>query len=147
MNNIKISDNYYISDFTRSQTATRLSITEQFEPSDEIVNNLKLVATKIVEPIRKVLGSNLILSSGYRCIRLNKAVKGVKNSQHLTGQAVDLEYIENGIKDNQKIIDTVEALKLDYDQMLLEYPVKGVASWIHLSYNSNGNRKEKIIIK
>ena len=98
MNNIKLSDNYYVSDFTRSQTATRLKITEQFEPSEHFVNNLKLIATKIVEPLRTELGSGLIISSGYRCIRLNKAVKGKSNSQHLIGQAVDLEYIENGIK-------------------------------------------------
>jgi len=142
MDNIQLSGTYFLSDFTRSQTATRLGFTEQFDPPKEVVDYLKALVQNLIQPLRNVLGPGLVISSGYRCDRLNTAVGGKPNSQHPKGQAADLEFYENGVKNNQKLINTVIALKLEYDQMLDEFS----GSWVHLSYHLGVNRKQNLTI-
>ena len=139
---MQISANYNLEDFTRSQTATRLGFTEQFTPNDEVINNLKNLVTNLLQPLRTYLGPGLVVSSGYRCERLNEAVKGKIHSQHLKGQAVDIEFYENGVKDDKRISDAVIHLQLDFDQMLNEYNF----AWIHLSLCIGTNRKENLTI-
>lgn len=136
---MKLSKNFDLSEFVNSQTATRKGIAEQFTPPDDVVNNLEILCTELLQPLRDLLPGGIIrISSGYRCERLNESVGGKSTSQHLTGMAADVEYYENGIEKNHVIIDTVLKNNLVFDQMIDEYHL----SWVHLSYNKNGNRKQ-----
>jgi uncharacterized protein YcbK (DUF882 family) len=70
-----------------SQTAARMGIDNT--PTPEILKNLRIMAAKL-EEIRSLLGVPVLVSSGYRCPALNKAVGGSKGSAHLLGLAADI---------------------------------------------------------
>ena len=88
------------------------------------------------------------VTSGYRCNELNKAVKGSPTSSHLTGWAADLIPSNDQMEEFQDwITDAIE--KYDFDQLIFEQPINGIASWIHLGLkNKNGlQRRQKFTIK
>jgi zinc D-Ala-D-Ala carboxypeptidase len=136
-----LSKNFTLEEFMASQTATRYGIKEQMDPPQNVIHNLGRLCRKILQPLRDNLGP-LRISSGYRCIALNRLIHSNDNSQHVLGMAADIQFFENGVMDNQKIIDTVIRLGLDYDQMIDEFGL----SWVHLSYNISGNRKQFLTI-
>lgn len=116
---------------TFSNTAVKYGITEQGDPSQEVVDNLKLLHQHIIAPLVAELPGELTATCAYRCPRVNAKVGSKPTSQHVTGQAVDLEYRENGIEMNQKIIDTVRKLDLPVDQVIDERNL----AWVHISYS------------
>lgn len=134
----KLSEHFTLHEFLRSQTAVRKNISEQFYPSQEVINNLQLLCTHILEPLRQHYG-RIDISSGYRCKALNKAIGSkAPNSQHTTGQAADLE-APNG--DNLKLFMLIQELKLPFDQLINEYPRNDQPSWVHVSYSSKNRRQ------
>ncbi len=78
---------FKLAEFINSPTANRLGIDNT--PSFDVVDNLNRLADYL-DGIRAKLGKPILVSSGYRCPMLNKAVGGVANSQHLKGLAADL---------------------------------------------------------
>jgi len=71
--------------------------------------------TNILDPLRESWGNPIIVSSGYRCQELNKAVGGAKTSQHLLGQASDIHTKSNTREENKKLFDLIKSLKLPFD--------------------------------
>ena len=101
-------------------------------PDDRQAACLALLSVEVLEPARQAYGKPIRVTSGYRSERLNKAVGGKPNSQHLRGQAADLQ------ADNlERLYDIIQA-QGNYDQLLLES--NGKIKWIHVSYNPDGNR-------
>lgn len=137
----KLSAHFTLHELLASQTATRKNITEQFEPPEEIIENLKFLCKSLLEKLRELNGGNpLFISSGYRCPRLNKAVGGVKNSQHLQGHAADVDF---GSKlANKQFFDKIKKSDLDFDQLLNEFGF----SWVHISMKKEGNRRQVLNI-
>lgn len=137
----KLSLHFTLHELVVSQTAARKNIAEQFSPPENIIGNLTFLANNLLEKLR-VLNNNerLLISSGYRCPRLNKAVGGVSNSQHLEGQAADIDF---GSKEaNKKFFDTIRHSDLVFDQLLNEFDYK----WVHISLKKDGNRKQVLNI-
>lgn len=132
-----LSPHFTLYELVASQVASRKNISEQFEPSEEIIDNLKVLANDLLEKLRTLNGNSpLFLNSGYRCLRLNKAVGGVKSSQHLLGQAVDIDF---GSKlANKDFFNKVKTSTLQFDQLLNEYDY----SWVHISMKRIGNRRD-----
>lgn len=131
---VKISKNFDLNEFIHSDTAQRLKIDNR--PSVAIIDNIKWLVEAIMQPVRDKFGV-VIVTSGFRCATLNKAVGGQSNSQHLIGQACDF------IVRNAKPKDVFDYIRdnLDYDQLLFEYDSKG-NRWIHVSHRHDGkNRK------
>ena len=58
-------------------------------PTPEHIENLKLLATKVLQPLRDAVGK-VHVSSGYRSERVNKIVGGETTSQHCKGEAADI---------------------------------------------------------
>lgn len=79
---------FTITELTKSATATKQGIDNT--PSAEVTANLTALVDKVLDPLREIYGKPIYVSSGYRCPKLNKAVGGVSNSQHLKGEAADL---------------------------------------------------------
>ena len=133
---VRLSKNFTLQEYTKSQTAVRLGIDNT--PSEEHLIKTKTLFDKVVQPVRDNFGVTVI-NSGYRGPELNKAIGGSTNSQHCKGEAVDIECpgtsnydVANWIREN-----------LDFDQLILEFYTPGIldSGWVHVSFNEDGNRK------
>ena len=129
----KISKNFSLQEFEKSDTATRLGIDNKIK-SEEIKDNIKELVENILQPLRDRWGEPLFINSGYRCIQLNKAVGGVPTSQHCIGQASDI-----GCTDPYALAKLAKMMRLDYDQMIL-YP-----SFVHFSYQKEGRNRGQVL--
>ena len=132
-----LSPNFSLTEMLVSQTATRLGFDEQFNPPDQVVENLRLLCVHVLQPLRDHLGYPLKVNSGYRCRNVNTHIGGARNSQHISGQAADIIDTYNG---NGQLLGTIFRLGLPYDQVIDEF---GLA-WIHISYDHNRNRNHKL---
>lgn len=125
--------NFTISELLHSDEAKRHGINNI--PDDVVVlDNMLTLITECLQPIRNYIGKPMIISSGYRCNKINALVGGAKNSQHLSGCAVDFTVKGLTIK---QIIDKIKASNIEYDQLINEYN-----RWVHISYNKGKNRKQ-----
>lgn len=130
---------------------------QEFEDSatarrDGIDNSLTPVARRMVtilvemllDPLRRVWGSPIVISSGYRCPELNILIGGAKHSHHLLGCAADL--IAGSPDDHRRLFrliqETHELCGLEFTQLILEPG----ARWIHISYVP-GNLRCQVINK
>ena len=138
---MKISKHLTLAELITSQTATRKRIDNT--PSPQVIANLKLVAEKVFEPLREGLGKPIRISSGYRSPALNKAIGGAKNSQHTTGEALDLQGV-GGLK-NSEIFNFIKD-NLDYSQLIWEYGTDKEPAWVHVSYKKSGNQNQILTI-
>tara|TARA_B100000085_G_C18354549_1_gene435746 strand:+ start:237 stop:734 length:498 start_codon:yes stop_codon:yes gene_type:complete len=129
---MKLSKNFTLKEFTRSQTATRLGLDNT--PNEEHLENAKALFENVVQKIRDEHGVTRI-NSGYRGPELNKAVGGSPNSQHCHGEAADLEC--DGI-DNLELAKWIRD-NLQFDQLILEFYTPGDPSsgWIHITWKRN----------
>lgn len=105
-------------------------------PSWQAVDNLRALVNNVLDPLRSAWGKPIIVTSGYRSPEVNKAIGGVKTSQHLKGEAVDLDI--GTVEDNKALFDFICASGFTFDQLILEN--KG--QWVHISYNINKNRQQ-----
>lgn len=128
--------NYFqLSEFLRSSKARALSIDNL--PSFEVVDNLRALRDNVLNPLREEYGQPIIVTSGFRSARLNAAVGGVANSQHLLGQAADIKAGRGGIDANRTLFALIQRLNLPFDQLISEYNY----SWIHVSYSPRHRRQ------
>ena len=129
-----------MSELIRSDSAKRLGVTNM--PTPEHIINLKALAENIFEPIRAHFRCPIYISSGYRSAELNKALLGAKTSQHLKGEAIDIDMdgSSNGVT-NAMVYEFIKS-KLDFDQLIWEFGTENAPDWVHVSYNKGVNRKQ-----
>ena len=135
---MQLTEHFTLNEFVRSETAENKHIDNT--PSQEVVDNLRALCRNVLEPARVAYGEPIYITSGYRCPALNKAVGGKPTSQHLRGEAADLQV--RGVKNLRKLYNAI----LDhgvFDQLLFETNKAG-AKWIHVSYAPYGNRRQAI---
>ena len=139
---MKISAHLSLSEVTRSDTAKRHGIDNT--PTAEHLENFKLLADKVFEPIREHFGVPIFISSGYRSKALNQFIKGSLSSQHCKGQAIDIDMDGgNGEVTNRMVFDFIKN-KLDFDQLIWEFGSDKNPDWVHVSFVKSGNRKQKL---
>lgn len=117
-------------------------------PSQEVIENLKLLAENILEKVYNGIGKGKVqINSGFRNQRVNALVKSKNTSQHTTGQACDIEVPGTSTWDLCQWIRE----NCTYDQLILENctnlsrdPNSG---WVHVSYSNVENRKQKLTIR
>lgn len=131
---------FTINELTKSSTAQRLHINNN--PTQEVKDNLNKLIDNVLDPLRELYGKPIIVNSGYRCTKLNKAIGGAKNSQHLVGQASDIRTVQNTKESNKELFDLIKNSKLPFDQLINEYDY----NWIHVSYSPR-NRRQVLTIK
>ena len=125
--------NFKISELIHSETANKFRINNT--PNTQALDNMLDLIYYVLQPLRDKLGKPIIVTSGFRCQRLNQAVGGVPNSQHLTGQAVDI--VVNGMTIDQ-LIQFIRLSDVRFDQLINE------KQWVHISYNHGKNRMQYI---
>lgn len=122
------SDFFTLEEFTRSTTAKRLKIDNT--PDDEVIRNIQYGVQMILDPLRRMINTPIIITSGYRCAKLNKAVGGVANSWHTKGNAADLRIKNEGeAKAMFQILKTLPSV----DTVLFEH--SATAIWIHVQWD------------
>ena len=116
-------------------------------PSHEAIANLKRVCGWL-EVLRKRYGGPIIINSGYRSPQLNRKIGGVKNSNHLTGCAVDIRVtgMEQLIRYAAILLDYADESHQDFDELLIEKNRYG-AIWLHFAVRQNGNRRKVAFIR
>ena len=131
---------FSIGEMTRSDTAKRLGIDNT--PSDSIKKNLTLFINTVLDPIREDWGSPIIVSSGYRCPELNKAVGGVKTSGHLYGYCADLQVKGDLRKFSNFVIEWMKEHQMKWDQIIWEK--SGNVTWLHFCWiGKDGKQRMK----
>ena len=135
---MKLTENFSLSELTKSQTAERKGIDNT--PSTEHQENLKSLCESILQRVRDHFGRVVSVSSGYRSPALCEAIGSKSTSQHARGEAADFEIF--GVS-NKALADYIDS-ELHYDQLILEYwkesdPNSG---WVHCSFSEGNNRKQ-----
>ncbi len=140
----KISDHVSYKEATRSNTALRRGI--ENIPDVEQIENMKLIAKKVFEPLREWVGGPIKVNSFYRSPELNVAVGGSKTSQHCKGLAMDIDDTFGGRFTNLN----AEMFKyiryhLDYDQLIWEFGDDKNPAWVHVSYVNEDENRHKCL--
>lgn len=127
-----LSKYFTLDEMTASQTAARKRIDNK--PGPEIIENLKDTCVQ-ADRVRELMGFPMLISSGYRSLKLNIAVGGSKTSSHLHGYAMDFRcpgfgtarevfyFLKKAMRENG----------IKFDQLILEYP-DSPSSWVHLGF-------------
>lgn len=127
-----LSKYFTLDEMTASQTAARKRIDNK--PGQEILENLKDTCVQ-ADRVRELLGFPMLISSGYRSIKLNIAVGGSKTSSHLHGYAMDFRC--PGFGTPREVFDFLKkAMRengIKFDQLILEYP-DSPSAWVHLGF-------------
>jgi hypothetical protein len=128
---MKLSEHFDLDEFTASQTAVRKGIDNT--PSKNVIENLRMLANTL-EHVRSLLDNNPIrISSGFRCVALNRAIGGSKVSAHTFGYAVD--FTCPGFGTPKEVTNKIAASTIKFDQLIYE------GTWVHLSVDPQ-NRRE-----
>jgi hypothetical protein len=125
-----------------SQKAKELGINNK--PSIQQMINLVYLTAYVLEPLRMAMDEPIKIGSGFRCEKLNKAVGGVYNSQHLKGQAADL-CIDGDMAKGRRWFEYIRD-NLPFDQLIMEHNSKGTY-WVHVSfvYKDFGKNRHQVI--
>jgi hypothetical protein len=129
----QLSKNLTLSEVTASNTAKRQKI--ENIPNAWQKESLRTIANEIFQPLRDALGVPIFVSSGFRSIKLNRAIGGSSTSQHCKGQALDLDAHKYGKTTNKTIFEFIRD-NLNFDQLIWEFGCDSEPSWIHVSYVS-----------
>lgn len=138
---MKLSEHLELSEVIRSESAKRRGINNM--PTDEHIKNLKLLAENIFEPIRANFRQPIRISSGYRSQSLNAAIGGAINSQHSTGEAIDIDMDGTDVG-NKEIFNFIKG-KLSFDQLIHEFGTDENPDWVHVSFSSNGKQRKQVL--
>ena len=130
---MQLSKNLTLAQMTKSHKATELGIINL--PTKLNIKNMSILATNLWQPLFNKFGADLFISSGFRNLKLNRALKGSKTSQHMKGQAMDIH--SKSIKMSYNIYIWIKS-NLDFDQ-LIWVSHKG---FFHVSFKIKGNRKQ-----
>ena len=155
---MKLSPHFSLSEFESSAPATAKGIDNTLKHSDvdhsRIIDNLRALCQEVLEPLRRHLDRPVVISSGYRCKKLNQLVGGVRTSQHMTGEAADIAAPLLDI--NGKKLSPSQSLSLLsdwmdwiidntlFDQCIMEHRKNKdgtVTPWIHVSHSLKHNRR------
>ena len=132
---------FTMNELTHSATAIRKGIDNT--PDNTAKANLTALVANILDPLREAYGKPIVVSSGYRCAKLNRAVGGVARSQHISGQAADIQSVSKSKADHKKLFELAQRLRLPFDQLIDEYDYK----WVHISFDTRGNRRQVLHVK
>lgn len=138
---MRISKHISYREATHSATAKRRGLDNT--PNQEQLENMYKVAEFIFEPLRLFVGGPIKINSFFRSVAVNRAVGGTSRSQHCKGQAIDIDDVF-GHKTNAEMFQYVRE-NLDFDQMIWEFGSNNNPSWLHISYVSKAENRNRIL--
>ena len=136
-----LTPHFKLSEFTKSSTATARKIDNT--PSQEVISNLQALCQNVLEPLRVHFNCPIIIGSGYRSPALNKAVGGVANSQHMTGEAADI-HIPDEATGKRWFVWLMD--NVPFHQLIWEKSTpSSTRHWIHVAFKRIGINKQQVI--
>lgn len=134
---MNLSPHFTLAEMTKSEYGIRHGIDNT--PSEEVIERMKLLCNNTLERIRAYIagGHPIFINSGYRCPRINTGIGGAPTSQHLRGEAADIEL--PGMSHQAAISLIMVNEQIPFDQLIFE---GGDVGWIHVSYNQNHLRRQ-----
>ena len=133
---MKLTEHFTLHEMTASGTALRLDLKNV--PDTRAVEALRHLCEEVLEPLRQRFGV-IRITRGFRCKEVNEAVGGVKNSQHMRGEAAD---IHCGSMTEAMNFYLFISENLVFDQLLLEKRMSNGCCWIHVSYIAQPGRRD-----
>lgn len=135
-----LTKNFTREEFEQSETASKLGIDNTIHDYD-ILENIRQLCEKVLQPLRDAMDIPLVISSGYRCNALNEAVGGVETSQHrgIGAAAADVTCKVSSMKLAQTAHNNAEIWK-EIDQMII-YP-----SFVHFSHRNDGEEQRHQVL-
>ena len=112
------------------------------KPNEEQVENMKLLAEEVFEPLREWVDAPIKVNSMFRSLELNTALKGSKTSSHMNGEAMDITSM--GGKSNLEMFHYIKD-NLCFDQLIWEFGKE--PKWLHVSFNKSNNRQQVLVTK
>ena len=112
------------------------------KPNEEQVENMKLLAEEVFEPLREWVDAPIKVNSMFRSLELNTALKGAPRSSHLRGEAFDITSM--GGKSNLEMFHWIKD-NLVFDQLIWEFGEE--PKWLHVSYKKEDNRQQILVTK
>ena len=139
---MKLTENFSLTELTRSEAATRGGLDNV--PGATEIENLRALAENILQPLRDAMGQPMRVNSAYRGPEANAAVGGSKSSQHMSGQAADIEL--DGF-DNRLLAKKIVDMKLPFDQLIWEGYKAGDpnSGWVHVSHKRGGPQRGQVL--
>lgn len=124
---------FTLQELTKSNTAIAKKLDNT--PDEQAIKNLNTLVDNVLDPLRKLYGKPIIVTSGYRSPEVNRSVNGATSSQHALGEAVDISI---GSKEENKKLFSLIKDNLPFDQLINEHDY----SWVHVSYREGRLRKQ-----
>ena len=138
---MKISEHITYAEAIHSNTAKRKSIDNTPNPTQ--VDTMKMTAEMVFEPLRTWVGGPIKVNSFFRSTELNEAIRGAASSQHCKGQAIDIDDVY-GHKTNADMFMYIRE-NLDFDQLIWEFGTDMNPNWIHVSYVSKEENRNRCL--
>ena len=137
-----ISGHISYKEATYSSTALRRGLDNT--PNDEQLKCMEEVAENVFEPLRKWVGGPIKINSFFRGKPVNTAIGGSKSSQHMKGQAMDIDDTFKH-KTNAEMYYYIKE-NLDFDQMIWEFGDDENPNWVHVSYVSHRQNRKRLTV-
>lgn len=136
----QLTKNFSLAEMVKSETALRNDLDNT--PGEAEIANLKVLAEKVLQPVRDHYGKGVKVNSGFRHPEVNAKVGGSKTSDHCKGQAADIEI--PGVP-NHELAEWIKA-NLSYTQLILEFYTRGIpdSGWVHVSYDPANLKKQDL---
>ena len=135
---------FNLSEFFCSSTAAKNGIKNEpnLDEKATVVRNINLLVDNVLDPIRGLVDTPIIITSGYRCPQVNRLIGGVDNSQHMSGCAADF-HVMGFTPSMMYEVFLYISNTLEFDQLIF-YRSKNI---IHVSYVEKDNRHEAFFKK
>lgn len=127
---MNLTEHFSLEEMTYSSTAVKLKIANM--PGPHEVENLGILCRDVLEPARLVYNKPIKINSGYRCLKLNRAVGGVSNSYHVMGMAADIHC--DGEEDANRLANILMRMPRT-DLVLIEFTRQNI--WIHVQWSKS----------
>lgn len=126
---MKLSDHFSVAELSFSETAVRLGIDNT--PDDEAIRYLSILCEEVLEPLRAIVGP-IHVTSGFRCLELNRALRSKDTSHHRFGRAADIQV--KGMTPLE-VCNTVIEQRLPFAELIHEH-----GRWCHVSIHADNEK-------
>lgn len=132
---MKLSEHFTLAELTASDTAARRGIDNT--PPAEVLPALRETAA-LLEQVRALLGAPITITSGYRCLELNRAIGSGDTSAHVRGRAAD--FTCRGFGTPLEVCRAIEASPIAFDQLIHEF-----GAWTHIAWAAGAGGRRQVL--